>query len=249
MEPILRVDHYEIVQTGQISGRKTFGVCPIQRGVEGRPKNLIFASNGMKPVLGFRDAIDNDIMVLKHADSCLIYDRQIGDGLRWSELVAWWADRERITAKKEARKSLGIRLQQSLNEGPERRFFNAYFRSFAQRLNDRLPALIPQVYLHYDPEVMRHITDRETLLRQRMDFLMLLPGRQRIILEIDGKQHYAEGDMASPRLYSEMASADRELRLRGYEVYRFGGYELGHNRSDSIVEAFFERLFAVHRIL
>ena len=95
---------------------------------------MIFASNGMKPVLGFRDAIDNDIMVLKHADSCLIYDRQIGDGLRWSELVAWWADRERITAKKEARKSLGIRLQQSLNEGPERQFFNAYFRSFAQRL-------------------------------------------------------------------------------------------------------------------
>jgi very-short-patch-repair endonuclease len=235
LEPILRVDHYEIVQTGQISGRKTFGVCPIQPGVEGRPKNLIFASNGMKPVLGFRDAIDNDILVLKHADSCLIYDRQIGDGLRWSELVAWWADRERITDKKEARKSLGIRLQQSLNEGPERRFFNAYFKSFAQRLNDRLPALIPQVYLHYDPEVMRHITDRETLLRQRMDFLMLLPGRQRIILEIDGKQHYAEGDMASPRLYSEMASADRELRLRGYEVYRFGGYELGHNRSDSCV--------------
>lgn len=249
LEPMLRLDHYEIVQTGQISGRKRYGVRPIQRGVEGRAKNLIFASNGTKPVLGFRDAIDNDIQVLKHADSCLIYDRPFADGLRWNELVAWWADREHITDNKEARRSLGLRLQQSLNDGPEREFFNTYFRSFAERLNDRLPALVPQVYLHYDPEVMRHITDRETLLRQRMDFLMLLPARQRIIVEIDGKQHYAEGDKASPRLYSEMASADRELRLRGYEVYRFGGHELGQNHTVSIVETFFERLFTVHKIL
>jgi very-short-patch-repair endonuclease len=173
----------------------------------------------------------------------------IEDGLRWYELGEWWADREHITDNKEARKSLGIRLQQSLNEGPERELFNTFFRAFAERLSDRLPGLIPQVYLHYDPKVMRHITDRETLLRQRMDFLMLLPGRQRIILEIDGKQHYAEGDAASPRLYSEMAAADRELRLRGYEVYRFGGHALGQKRAASIVEAFFERLLTVHKIL
>ncbi len=249
LEPILKVDHYEIIQTGTISGRKTYSVCAIQRGVQGRPKNLIFASSGKKPLLGFRDAIDNEIVVLKYADSCLIYDQPIGDGLRWTDLVAWWGGRQQVADEKEARKSLGIRLQCSLNEGPEREFFNAYFRSFSCRLGDRLPALIPQVYLHYDPEVMRHITDRDTLLRQRMDFLLLLPGRQRIILEIDGKQHYADGDKASPRLYSEMASADRDLRLRGYEVYRFGGYELSQNRTDVIVEDFFTRLFTAHRIL
>jgi very-short-patch-repair endonuclease len=59
-----------------------------------------------------------------------------------------------------------------------------------------------------------------------MDFLLLLPGRQRVVIEVDGKQHYAEGDAASPRLYGEMVAEDRRLRLRGYEVYRFGGYEL-----------------------
>ena len=59
-----------------------------------------------------------------------------------------------------------------------------------------------------------------------MDFLLLLPHGVRIVLEVDGKQHYAEGDTASPKLYSEMVSEDRRLRLRGYEVYRFGGYEL-----------------------
>ncbi len=247
LDPLLRVDHHEIVQTGVVSQRKIFAVRPIQRGVEGRPKNLIFASVGVKPLLGFRDAIDNDIVVLQHADSCLVYDRPIGDGLTWSELVVWWAEREAIADEKDARRSLGLRLQQSLADGPERLLFDTYFRAFSLRLGDRLPALVPQVYLHYDPDVMRNTTDRDTLLRQRMDFLLLLPGRQRIVLEIDGKHHYADGDRASPRQYAEMVSADRELRLRGYEIYRFGGYELTHDRTSAVMEVFFERLFAVHR--
>ena len=54
-------------------------------------------------------------------------------------------------------------------------------------------------------------------MRERMDFLLLLPRGVRIVLEVDGKQHYAEGDTASPKLYSEMVSEDRKLRLRGYE--------------------------------
>jgi very-short-patch-repair endonuclease len=115
-------------------------------------------------------------------------------------------------------------------------------------LGETLPALIPQVYLHYDPEVVSRVVNRDALLRQRMDFLLLFPGRQRIVIEIDGKQHYAEGDLASPRLYAEMVAADRELRLRGYEIYRFGGYELSHNRTPEVAVTFFERLFAAHRI-
>ncbi|SFU11063.1 hypothetical protein SAMN04487915_11185, partial [Arthrobacter sp. ov118] len=47
-----------------------------------------------------------------------------------------------------------------------------------------------------------------------------------MVLEVDGKQHYANGDTASPALYSEMVSEDRRLRLADYEVYRFGGAEL-----------------------
>lgn len=248
LQPLLKIDHYEIAEVGQISRRKTYAVRPIQRGVDGRAKNLIFASIGPKPLLGFRDAIDNDIAILAHGESCLIYDRPIGGGLRWSELVAWWAEREGVSDDSEARKTLGSRLQLSLNEGPERDLFNAYFKTFARRLADALPALIPQVYLHYDPEVVSRVVNRDALLRQRMDFLLLLPGHQRIVLEIDGKQHYADGDLASPRLYAEMVAADRELRLRGYEIYRFGGHELSSNRTAEVAAAFFERLFAVHRI-
>jgi very-short-patch-repair endonuclease len=87
-----------------------------------------------------------------------------------------------------------------------------------------------------------------------MDFLMLLPGRQRVVIEIDGKHHYAEGDRADPQRYARMVEADRALRIRGYEVFRFGGAEFlqtngtGHDSVDKMIAAFFEQLFAAHRV-
>ena len=58
-----------------------------------------------------------------------------------------------------------------------------------------------------------------------MDFLMLLDGHVRVVIEVDGKQHYAEGDKASPRNYAKMVKEDRRLCLHGYELYRFGNSE------------------------
>ena len=91
--------------------------------------------------------------MLEHANSCLVYERPIGNGLAWLDLVRWWKEHEGIADLAEARTSLGRRLLASLGEGPEQEFFKAYFRNFAERLGDSLPALIPQVYLHYDPEI------------------------------------------------------------------------------------------------
>ena len=81
-----------------------------------------------------------------------------------------------------------------------------------------------------------------------MDFLLLLPENRRVVIEIDGKQYYsikrspeihaylADMDEASmpqtpmllpsPQVYADTARSDRELQLRGYYVYRFGGYVL-----------------------
>jgi hypothetical protein len=39
-----------------------------------------------------------------------------------------------------------------------------------------------------------------------------------------------------------MVSADRELRLAGYEVYRFGGFELAETTGETLVQQFFEKL-------
>jgi hypothetical protein len=52
-----------------------------------------------------------------------------------------------------------------------------------------LPALLPEVELHWDPRTLKERGARE-MLNLRMDFLMLLPGGHRIVLEVDGKHHY-----------------------------------------------------------
>ncbi len=41
------------------------------------PKYLIFASNGPKPEIGFKDAVSNSIVILKNESSCLVYNHPI----------------------------------------------------------------------------------------------------------------------------------------------------------------------------
>jgi very-short-patch-repair endonuclease len=79
-----------------------------------------------------------------------------------------------------------------------------------------------------------------------MDFLLLLDRHRRVVLEVDGIQHYADDDgSASPERYAEMVAADRELRLAGYEVYRFGGGEIAdRGRAVGMLDRFFDALLA-----
>lgn len=62
------------------------------RGVEGELKNLIFAAHGPKLRIVLRDAINNVIEIVEHADTCLVYDRPLTAGLSWGELVSWWRE-------------------------------------------------------------------------------------------------------------------------------------------------------------
>ena len=83
-----------------------------------------------------------------------------------------------------------------------------------------------------------------------MDFLLLLPGGVRVVIEVDGDHHYATDDgRASPRRYSAMMSADRALRLAGYEVYRFGGYELSLPDAEEQMISFYRSLFRRYDLL
>lgn len=178
------------------------------RGVDGHPRNLIFASTGPKPDIVLRDAIDNVVEVTRTAEYCLFYDRPLdASGLTWAQLCNWW--------------------RATRNQGSS------------------MPALLPQVYLHYDPSTWKQRGGRPGVLaRERMDFLLLVPGGGRVVIEADGKQHYAEGDTASPRLYSQMVAVDRRLRLRGYEVYRLGGFELDQPDVPTMLRTFFTYLLA-----
>jgi hypothetical protein len=245
LNKVLSRDGYQLAPEGEESGYPIFAFRSLVRGVAGRPKNLIFASRGAKPEIGFADAINNDIVILSGEESCLIYDLPIGStGLLWSDLVKWWGDL--VPGANAA--GLGARLQEALASDAERKLFGTYFKTYRSALGDGLPALLPQVYLHYDPAIVKTLRHRLPLPRQRMDFLLLLPGRQRIVIEVDGKHHFSVDEKPSLKVYAEMVSADRELRLAGYEVYRFGANELVGSGAEARITDFFDKLFRLHRL-
>jgi hypothetical protein len=224
------------------------------RGVDGELKQLIFAADGPKPRIILRDAINNVIEIIENAEHCLIYDRPVGpNGLSWADLTEWWADAEGSDpSTPETRRSLYNRLRGSLStDSPaERVLFDAYKTRYRRELEGRMPALIPQVYLHYDPYTARELVTGpgQTLVRQRMDFLLLLPNRVRVVVEVDGKQHYSKYDRPDPERYAEMMHEDRRLRLAGYELYRFGAAELLRDGGPRDADRFFDELLARHAV-
>jgi very-short-patch-repair endonuclease len=111
-----------------------------------------------------------------------------------------------------------------------------------------LPALLPEVWLHWDPRTVQK-RGQDALLRFRMDFLMLLPGSIRVVIEVDGRHHYADNTgIADTSRYAAMMAADRELRLAGYDIYRFGAVELSGERGYTVATEFFEGLFKLHHV-
>ena len=216
------------------------------RGVRGEMRNLIFAADGPKPRIVLRDAISNDLEVVENEQYCLIYNQPLSiTGLTWRQLTSWWAKGESLEGEEEraAAHELYARLMKSMERnGAERFVFERYCARYGTHGFD-IPALIPQVYVHYDPYSRRA---GGTLTRQRMDFLLLLDRHRRVVLEVDGIQHYADDDgSANTARYAEMVAADRELRLAGYEVYRFGGAEISDRRQAvGMLDRFFEALLA-----
>lgn len=264
----LKRDGFVVHQVAARSGYPIFGVARIQAGVAGAMKNIIFASTGEKPELVFRDAVNNDVEIVRNADKVLIYDRPLPASgmLLWKDLRGWWQEIRGIEDPATAKDQLYLRLLQSVratNSPGEFAVFRGYYERYGSSLGEKLPALLPQVYLHYDPYTKRERGDELFLVRQRMDFLLMLDYGVRVVIEVDGRRHYAaptaggQGYAADPSRYAEMAAEDRRLRLAGYEVYRFGAVEfadvdfersvIGPN-AQAILAAFFDRLLRKHQV-
>lgn len=221
----------------------TASLAYVGSGKQSAPKNLIFAST-RKPDLRLGNALDNDIEVMSDPMDVLIYDRPIGSsGLLWRDLQAWYAQTHGIE-ESQAKKSLYRRLEGCLPKSspPQALAFTSFFKTFTTAIPE-LPVLLPEVWFHWDPQTVSR-RGKEALLRSRMDFLLLLPGGARVVIEIDGKHHYSDTDgRSNPRLYAEMMAADRALRLVGYEVYRFGVHELQQPNAEEVLIGFYRDLF------
>ncbi|MFJ3284856.1 hypothetical protein ACIPMW_06205 [Streptomyces sp. NPDC086669] len=98
------------------------------------------------------------------------------------------------------------------------------------------------MYLHYAAYTAKRRAEPGPLARQRLDFLLLLPNRVRVVWEVDGQQHYSVDGRAGPQLYAQMVSEDRQLSRSGYDVYRFGGHELDRNNGPRMVAGFLREL-------
>lgn len=228
------------------------------KGPSGSFKNLIFAADGAKPQIVLRDAVNNDVEIVRNSDNCLVFNDPLPPhGLTWRQMVAWWWKKyQPDTDEKSAADALYRRLYRSLDSPPEQLLMITYCARYAEDGGFDLPALIPQVYLHYDPYSRKSGKQSGALYRQRMDFLLLAPDRSRIVIEVDGVQHYGVPNppdkkgrvtyTAVPRLYSEMVAEDRRLRLAGYEIYRFGGSELTAPGGKQLLDGFFNDLLARH---
>ena len=255
---LLAADGFALPVVGELSRQPVYGVRRIAAGVRGAPKNLIFAAINAKPDLYFTDAINNDVAITNQSDA-LIYGRLLPEsGLSWAAMVAWWQEQHESQDATVAKQGLYRRLRDAVmaaRSPGEFALFDTYYREFVSQYKEKLPALIPQVYLHYDPKTAAQRGLAPVLLRQRMDLLLLLDRNVRIVIEVDGKHHYADGATASPAKYADMASEDRLLRLRGYEVYRFGAAEFSDTEmegesirigpgSRALVSQFFRALFA-----
>lgn len=78
---------------------------------------------------------------------------------------------------------------------------------------------------------------------------MLFSREIRVVIEVDGRHHYAnDAGHEDPVRYAEMVKADRELRLAGYEVFRFGAAELDGTKGAERVSSFFSELFERYRV-
>jgi very-short-patch-repair endonuclease len=248
---MLKHDGFVLRETTRISGKPVYKTIGLRGGVQSNVKNLIFAANGFKPEIVLIDAVSNDIQIVKNEEYCLVYNKPILErGLFWTDLIEWWSEQPNITslARIDQEGQLYQRLLASLTSPPETLLFRAYFKQFRQEFGDNLPALVPQVYLHYDPKTISQLSGGQRLVRQRMDFLLLFSNHDRVVLEVDGQQHYSVNNIAKPDLYAKMVAEDRRLRLSGYEIYRFGGYELQGEQGRKVVIDFFNALFQHHSV-
>jgi very-short-patch-repair endonuclease len=150
-----------------------------------------------------------------------------------------------VTDQEQAVRALYRRMEASLppKSPGQKNLFWHYHHANRDHLND-VPALLPEIWLHWDPKTLRE-RGLHAMQNLRMDFLMLLPGNRRVVLEVDGMQHFTRNGGTEPdsAKYAATMAGDRDLKFGGYEVFRFGHDELrDRDRAQPLLASFFDTL-------
>jgi len=208
--------------------REAVGIDEIQ--------TIVFASDG-KPDLVLHDVPNSQLADAK--GSALIWRTHITEkGLTVADMLQWWRSNRR------ADDSLYRRFSECCQNNDERAVLDFYYQTLVKMdVNSELPALLPQVWLTYDPLTREQRYGKPALDRQRLDFLMYLPGRRKVIIEVDGIYHISKGDgRACLETYSKGVAADRGLMAKGYTIYRFGANEIQQDAAEVLGQFFHDIL-------
>ena len=247
---------YELKETAKYGDKVEYDIFELS-GVKGKIQGIVFAAVA-KPSFILTDVLNQDVEIPADPEKYLCYDKDIRpEGLLWKDLKDWYS-----CSCLESEKSLLSRLWESVchcKSPIEKTFFSTYLE-LVDELGDTIPALLPQVYLYFDSKSQKERTI-QIFDHQCMDFLMILSQRKRVVIELDGAQHYADSQkinmhgrecsvcIASPAKYASMVKAQREMTLAGYEVYRFGGKELMESDAREVIRQFFTELFQKHAVV
>lgn len=197
------------------------------------PKYLFFGVSKEKPDIRIKDVIDGNLDIVNQ-DDIIVYDEEIKGSLTYRDFNLWW--------QKNRKKYSWYRLEEQL-QPRELKVQNFYKQHYA--MNEDNPILIPQVYLHYDPknkQERQKCKINETMIFQRMDFLILYNNR-RIIIEIDGQSHFETNNRIDLTKYSKQVEYDRTMKFLGYEIFRLCNYEIDSCDYEKTLEVFFSNLY------
>lgn len=172
-------DGYKLMQSEKIADKVKYSVINLNPGVQVTIKNIIFASK-YKPEIVLEDALNNDIKIISNQDECLVYDKNVlNTGISWDELENWYDEKLYIL---DTGMDLKKRLKESLDSPPEHLFYDTYIE-IMEKSHGAVPALLPQVYLYYDPKLEKDRI-KKIFEHQRMDFLMILSETQRVVMKL-----------------------------------------------------------------
>jgi AbiJ-like protein len=150
ISPILARAGLKITESGSSDGYPAFTI--VAAGNRPCPAQLIlFASRHGKPALRLRDVLDQSIEVLTGDDTVLAYDVPVSDrGLTWRDVESWWSHRKGISADR-AKLELWRRLVTVCADvSPAQHALLVTYYDYAKD-HDPLFALLPEVWLHWDP--------------------------------------------------------------------------------------------------
>lgn len=224
-------------------------ICTID-GVENSKSisQIVFAASAKKPDINF-DLFTNLLDVEERPEEYLVYKEEIpiNKGLTYHELERWWNE----NYFGDLWCTLDDRLMADMSNS-QKMFYISYYRTFKNKLEKNLPALLPETYVKYDNKTIKQRLGSKVTF-QRMDFGLILPHNRKILIELDGKQHYSKQDIngnwvVDPEIYALERKLDRDMKFQGYEVIRVGNEELRQEGVDNVVKDLFEKMYTFYEV-